>query len=121
MIDTRIVGYCPMGCGQTLFVGTGGHITCSYIPCSRPTAVDEILDDPETHHIVQFDFDGYSAIHPLRERLDRQLLTCEVGRYVAELGPPAGTLPQRYRIRVSADGEAPTWEPLKFGEGGNGG
>lgn len=39
----RVSGECPMGCGRTLFLGNGGHITCSLIGCPRPGAVDELL------------------------------------------------------------------------------
>lgn len=40
-----VAGYCPMGCGHTLFVGSGGHITCSWAHCPNPSAVDELLAD----------------------------------------------------------------------------
>jgi hypothetical protein len=32
-----------MGCGETLFLGAGGHVTCSYIPCPDPSATDDVL------------------------------------------------------------------------------
>ena len=38
-----IRGKCPMGCGETLFVGAGGHITCSWVDCPRPDAADALL------------------------------------------------------------------------------
>lgn len=40
-----IQGYCPMDCGETLFVGAGGHITCGYIGCPDPSAVSRTLAD----------------------------------------------------------------------------
>lgn len=39
----RVRGVCPMGCGETLFVGASGWITCSYIPCPDPTRVSDVL------------------------------------------------------------------------------
>jgi hypothetical protein len=39
----RVRGYCPNGCGQTLFLGSGGHVTCSWIACSDPCAADKML------------------------------------------------------------------------------
>lgn len=56
----KVQGYCPMGCGATLFLGEGGHITCSWLECPRPHAADELLaalvavaaDDPETRRGV---------------------------------------------------------------------
>lgn len=38
-----VAGVCPNGCGTTLFLGSGGHITCSWIDCSNPAAADELL------------------------------------------------------------------------------
>lgn len=39
----HVAGVCPMGCGETLFLGDGGHITCSYNDCPDPTAADGML------------------------------------------------------------------------------
>jgi hypothetical protein len=107
----HVPGYCPMGCGQTLFAASGGHITCSWIECPDPCAVDTILSDPETHHIVTLREDDFSVKHPLRERVADALLTCAVHGRIAEAdGPPAqlGT----YRIRVPAGNGAWFWERL---------
>lgn len=36
-------GHCP-ACGrQSLFLGSGGHVTCSTIDCRNPSAADEVL------------------------------------------------------------------------------
>jgi hypothetical protein len=43
---TWIAGKCPMGCGDSLFVGAGGHITCSWIECPNPSAADELGTNP---------------------------------------------------------------------------
>jgi hypothetical protein len=105
---SRIVGYCPMGCGRTLF-SAQGCITCSFANCPRPTAVDELLDDRETQHIVDFGESEFTVRHPLRERLDDALLDCDLHRYCNSLpGPP--TRPGRYRARQS--GLHWTWEPV---------
>jgi len=38
----RISTPCP-ACGhETLFVGSGGHLTCSYLPCPEPGLASEI-------------------------------------------------------------------------------
>lgn len=106
-MSATIQGYCPMGCGQTLFMGTGGHITCRRIECPNPGAVDQILGDPETEHLVGFTESGFSILHPLRERLDddQDLWGCALHRAIEALsGPPAK--PGRYRVRSSPLG---TW------------
>jgi hypothetical protein len=98
-----IPGYCPMGCGRTLFAAVGGHITCSYIHCPRPTAVDDLLEDQETDHLVTFDVTGFTVRHPLRERLDDALMSCRLHEFCAGLdGPPA--LPGLYRVAPRFDG-----------------
>ena len=103
----RIAGYCPMGCGQTLFRGAGGgHITCSYLSCPRPTAVDELLDDVETQHVVLLGPETFTIRHPLQERLDDALMDCGLHHHIANAsGPPAR--PGRYRVRW--DGDRWTW------------
>src|SRR5688572_9515137 len=88
MSDT-VMGYCPMGCGNTLFVGDGGYITCSYAHCKNPTAVSDLLEDQETEHIVELGEDTFTVRHPLRERLNDELMTCDLHEYIASLdGPP---------------------------------
>lgn len=97
MGGARVVGYCPMGCGETLFLGAGGHITCSFLECPNPSAVDEILGDGESEHIVVLGATDFSAQHPLRERIDGDLFSCELGEYLSALdGPPRK--PGRYRV-----------------------
>lgn len=87
-MDRRVSGHCPMGCGETLFVGEGGHITCSFIRCPNPGAVARILRDPETEHRVLFSETSFIVTHPLRERLDGGLAKCELHRWLTERGGP---------------------------------
>ena len=41
--DQRIVTRCPSCGGQTLFIGKGGHLTCSLLICKQPS-VDAAVD-----------------------------------------------------------------------------
>jgi hypothetical protein len=110
----KVVGFCPMGCGKTLFVGEGGHITCSHVDCSNREAVDEILDVEETEHLVKLDEDGFRVLHPLRERLTNELLRCTLhSKLEAEPGMPApeGT----YRAIFDTDLEAWLLEEVDLG------
>lgn len=94
----EVKGYCPMGCGGTLFLASGGYVTCSWIECPNPTAACDLLLDPETEHIVVLTADGFSIQHPLRERLEGELFDCGLHRILsAAEGPP--WLPGRYRAR----------------------
>ena len=42
-VSFLVSGQCPMGCGRTLMLGEGGHVTCSFLSCPDPTAADTIL------------------------------------------------------------------------------
>lgn len=86
-----------MGCGESLFVGNEGHITCAYLECPNPTAVDDILCDPETDHIIELFSNTFNVRHPLRERLNDDLLQCHIGEWLVEKGgPPYAN--GRYRV-----------------------
>lgn len=43
MIDVH--GRCPACGNSTLFLGDGGHITCSLADCPRPDLVDEVIGE----------------------------------------------------------------------------
>jgi hypothetical protein len=99
-------GHCPMGCGQTLFLGSGGYITCRNLGCPEPDAVVQLLEvPPETGHIVVFSGDDTFTIqHPVIERLKGELFACELHGYLVSLaGPPVA--PGRYRVEKY--GQAP--------------
>lgn len=91
-----VAGHCPMGCGETLILGTGGRVTCSLLRCPRPSAVDELLADAETEHVVMLEPNTFSIQHPLRERLDGSLFDCGLHAYLTSLGGPPRQ-PGRYR------------------------
>lgn len=38
-----VAGLCPSCGGNTLFIGTGGHVTCSLLGCKDPCAADTLL------------------------------------------------------------------------------
>lgn len=85
-------GFCPMGCGETLGLANDGDVMCCSAGCPEPSAVSRILADPETEHVVRLDTDGYQVKHPLKERLNNELLTCTVHECVQNANVPgAGT------------------------------
>lgn len=108
----KVQGYCPMGCGQTLFLADSGNITCNYRSdtdgCPQPDAASMLLEDRETEHIVELREDGFTIRHPLRERLNDDLLSCDLHTYISYL-PPAGRRPGRYRARYNPAGVG-TWQ-----------
>ena len=118
MADDRAVdGYCPMGCGRTLFLADDGDITCSYLHCPRRDAVTELLADRETEHIVIFAETEFTIRHPLRERLDDALMDCDLHKDISAMtGPPVK--PGTYRARWAPyDAATPaygrwTWEAI---------
>lgn len=110
-----VQGYCPMGCGRTLFLADGGYVTCSYVHCPTRTAVSDLLDDRETEHLVTFDEQGFTVRHPLRERLGEALMSCDLHRHCAELpGPP----PQLGLYRATTIGGG-RWTFVRQSEGGD--
>ncbi len=91
-----VLGYCPMGCGTTLHLVDGGHVTCTFVGCPDPEAVTTLLAERETEHLVTFHTNTFTVRHPLRERLDDALMRCELHDYCFNLdGPPAA--PGLYR------------------------
>lgn len=104
------MGKCPMGCGHTLFLGSGGYVTCSLDKCPRPDAASDILDDGEREHIVEVREYDFTVRHPLRERLDDALMACELHTWIASRpGPPA----QLGRYRVTwIDETSHHWEAI---------
>jgi hypothetical protein len=99
----KVAGTCPMGCGSTLFMGAGGHVTCSLLGCPRPTAADELLHLP-TEHVVIFDDRGWTLEHPARERVEGTMHGCAVHEALREL---AGAPVRPGRYIVSGDGQKP--------------
>lgn len=103
MSERKVAGNCPMGCGETLFLGNGGHVTCGLVGCPNPTAVDTVLAERETEHVVVFTLDGFSIQHPLRERVMGEMFNCGLHEHCLSLdGPPA--YPGRYRALETSDG-----------------
>jgi Family of unknown function (DUF6085) len=114
-----VQGRCPMGCGETLFLGSGGYITCSWFSCPRPDAASLLLEEMETDHIAEFaEDDTFTILHPLRERLERELMACPLHTYLVCLaGPPV--VPGRYRASYLAPPSGPDgtgWEFEKIQE-----
>lgn len=96
--------YCPMGCGNTLHVMASGMIRCLLKKCPDPMAVEKLLSRPESHlDIVQIDEDGFSMLHPLRERVNGALFECPVNRALLAMAEPPA-LPGRYRATLGEDG-----------------
>lgn len=98
----KVQGHCP-ACGHaSLFLGSGGYVTCSIRECPDPTLVADILDDREIHHVVELSDNGFTVRHPLRERRDDAMLACSLGSYLSNLtGPPLRL--GRYIVRASGD------------------
>lgn len=38
-----VQGRCPSCNGSSLFLGSGGYVTCSRLDCPNPTAADDLL------------------------------------------------------------------------------
>lgn len=96
-------GFCPMGCGQTLYaedMKVENRVICLGSDCPRPLAAQEILSDGETGHVVRFGSDGFTVRHPLKERLSKELFDCMLHRACADLDQPPNNRPGTYRARL---------------------
>lgn len=108
--DKRVQGFCPMGCGETLFVGSEGWITCSWVHCPNPSALADILSNRETEHLVELKAHDFTVQHPLRESLDGLLFSCDLHRRIAALDGPPRT-PGLYRVIIDPADDEWLWEP----------
>ncbi len=107
-MSADVQGHCPACGASSLFLASGGYVTCRVIDCPNPTAAADILADRETEHVVTF-ASGFTIRHPLRERLNGELEDCTLHRQLLALsGPPVR--PGRYRARRVDGGWS--WERL---------
>lgn len=98
----KVKGYCPMGCGDTLFLGHEGYIICGFLDCPKPEAADEVLHISETSHVAYLDEYNYTLVHPLKCRLFYPTLKCPEDTYLNSLtGPPRK--PGKYRFKLEDD------------------
>lgn len=96
-MSADVAGVCPACGSRSLFLAEGGHVTCRIADCTNPCAVDELLADTETQHVVKFGPDGFTIRHPLIERIDDDLMRCDLHAYCESLtGPPV--VPGLYRV-----------------------
>ncbi len=97
-MSERLQGQCPMGCGDTLFVGSDGYVTCSWHKCPNPSAVaDLLLDHAIPNHIVVLGPTAFHILHPLRERLLGELFDCPLHEHLNTLSGPPRQI-GRYRV-----------------------
>jgi hypothetical protein len=104
----KVQGFCPMGCGETLFLGEGGYVTCADSVCPMPDSVSNLLSEsPEQGHIGTFhEVGGFTLAHPLRERIGGTLETCALHRHLTSLsGPPVDPGQYRMNLRTGSDGK----------------
>lgn len=68
----KVSGRCPACGSSSLFVASGDHVTCGYIPCPDPCLVADFLlgvKGPDLH-VAEFDSMGWHIEHTMRCRLD---------------------------------------------------
>lgn len=111
-MTAQVVGYCPACGGNSLFLGSGGYVTCSRIDCSNPSASSDILADRETEHVVTLHRAEFTIRHPLRERLGADLEDCKLHEQLKRMGGPPRE-PGRYRVYMGEDFPAHVWESIR--------
>lgn len=101
MASEPLQGRCPHCGAEELQRGFQGRIVCGNTLCERQDAVNSLLTDPQlTEHLIkvskrhrpgsaepQVEITDVTLRHPLVERLDDDLFTCELALYM-EAGRP---------------------------------
>lgn len=109
-MSATVQGRCPACGASSLFLGSGGYVTCSIDRCPDPGMASDILADGERYHIVVLGEETFAVQHPLRERTRGVLFDCGLHRHIAGMdGPPRK--PGKYRVvegQSLADG-SPRW------------
>lgn len=99
----KVLGYCPMGCGETLAVSTQpgsdvAAVTCRGSGCPDRRAMEKIMRTTETEHVVSLTRGGFTVTHPLRERLGFGLDACVLHEWLQRTRPEEADVPGRYRV-----------------------
>lgn len=111
MSNPRINGYCPAcGAAELIMDYATANLRCDARGCPRPDAAHEILQDAQTEHVVTFTDDGFTLKHPIKERLDDDLLRCVVHRWIADHNPELN--PGHYRVILDGPGSWLTYEGI---------
>ena len=90
-----VAGHCPM-CGHDLMLNAALQIECRNIECPDEDAVHKLLQDTERTHIVTVEDDRFHVKHPLRERINDEILTCTIHERLTTL--PKQPKPGSYRV-----------------------
>lgn len=111
MSDPRINGYCPACAAPELVMDYAtAQLRCDSPGCPQPDAAHVILQDTQVDHVVTFTADGFTLRHPVRERVNDDLLRCEVHRWIFEHDP--GLTPGRYKVVADNTGLPVDYEKL---------
>lgn len=106
----RLVGFCP-ACGNEDVLeavagpGAAAVVECRHPECPEKRAVTRLLEDSETEHIVDWQPDGFCIQHPMRERLDGGLFTCDLHVRLSTPRFRTSVEPGRYRVEILQDAD----------------
>lgn len=97
-----VAGHCPM-CGGVLAVDEAGVITCTDPRCENPLAAHQVLGEDETEHIIEIEAERFHLMHPLRERIGGELLTCQLHEWLSELDSFPAPIGRHRVIHIGID------------------
>jgi hypothetical protein len=101
----NVLGFCPMGCGQTLHATGDGFITCLAPGCERPAAVTGLLMLRDViEHRLTLSRTGFQVVHPLRERFGDLIAHCPLDDHLKSLARPPAE-PGIYLAEQQSDGQ----------------
>ncbi|QGF20328.1 hypothetical protein SEA_SIXAMA_178 [Gordonia phage Sixama] len=110
LVGIKVKGVCPE-CGERSLVVTPTHdLVCQNNDCVDRYCLTKLLSFATPHHIVKLTTRDYVIQHPLRERKEQQLFTCQLDTYIrSQVAPPAA--PGLYHAIEVPDGSW-TWEKI---------
>ena len=68
--NPTVQGCCPACRATSLFLGTGGHVTCARIDCPNPSAADDLLHSPTSPLVTGTLTQLAEAVASVAARLD---------------------------------------------------
>jgi hypothetical protein len=101
----RVAGRCPRGCGETLFLGSGGYVTCSHLGCPDPEAATRLLE--QTNLLV----DRLTEVDRLAGCSARTVIAMEAA------WPPGALVPWHIAYRAAQVRATDTSDLVPFLEG----
>lgn len=89
-------------CGHTIYLTLDGQLVCGNGSCPDRLAAHKLLHEPERDHVATVEDGRFNLKHPLRERINDDLLSCSIHARLSKLRALPSTS-GAYRITEHGD------------------